>query len=474
MRMTPVALLLAVCGCAGAHAPQPNLAFRSTPPPPLERKPLSLPAVRSFGLRNGIPVSVLQIEGARRCAVRIGIRQPDYPIPVHLQELFRSMLAAGSAEQSGLRFSVRFDELQAQYDTQSSYDATTLRLSLPPESLSEGIRLLAQILSSPSTSETHFERRKAQLTHYYNNRSDGLQHLLVARSLDLSLFGAGHVYVSSFGGASEAKELDYAYLGKAFDTLLTPNNVFVAAAGNCAGDNLRAALEANLGTWKTKAKAPSVGAQTSSIESGPRSISFARVDELPSVHLRWSLAGPNISSDEWATALVVQQILHSRLEKRFRYTLGISDDVGTVWRTNLAGTRLLSYVQVAQDSVALGITALGSELDTMTRAPSEQELEQAKRRAVFRRIQDLADVEAIGDVLADAALYHVTDRMQTFEVDINMVTRANVVSFSSSYLTSSKGAVVVVGAEKSVLPALTKLGWSHQPDIIWDLRWPKR
>lgn len=302
-------------------------ADRRQPPAVGDAAPLSLPALTSFRLRNGLEVTLARRDSAPVVQLNLlfeaGLAADRHHTP-GTASLALALLGEGAGDRDALALAAETDRLGAQISTGNSLDHSFVSLNALSSRLAPSLALFADVVQRPRMAAEDLERLRSR-TLAAIAQEDATPTSLANRNWAVALFGEGHPYAlpgSSRGTAEAVASLSLENLQGFRQTWLRPDRARLLVVGDTDQETLAPMLEAAFGDWQAAEGAPPVqDLPAVSPPSRPRIRLIHRADAAQSVLLVAALAPP--LSDDRALALDVANnalggTFAARLNQRLR------------------------------------------------------------------------------------------------------------------------------------------------------------
>ena len=203
-RRLPLTGLVGVAAVAAGLAAQER-PDRSRPPTPGPIPALHLPTIQERSLGNGLAILIVEQHKVPVVEVQLILRaggSTDPPGRFGLASLTATMLDEGAGDRDALAIADAIDYLGAELETNTSFDASTLRLYAPVARLAEALPIAADVVRRPTFPASELERiRKLRLTALLQARDRPGQ--IAGFALSRTLYGEIHRYGTPDEGTPE-------------------------------------------------------------------------------------------------------------------------------------------------------------------------------------------------------------------------------------------------------------------------------
>lgn len=285
------------------------------------------------------------------------VRQPKLPlVEAHLNlrggwaadgdrpglcSLTTEMLDEGAAGRDALQVAAAADALGAEFECESNFDATWVRLNVPRAGLDPGLALLADVALRPDFPAEAFERIRED----FRGRlalEQARPRTRAIEDLQRRLFGAAHPYSRPYTGSVEAGMLDALSVADLRDfhgAWFRPGNAELVLVGDLDRDDARRLAAEYFGDWQESAEVAGLPAAAAPVPSEPGLIVLDRPDSKQA-----TLIGGLVTVERGSALRKPLQILNqvlggdysSRINRKLRAEKGV---------TYGARTRLINYRQ---------------------------------------------------------------------------------------------------------------------------------
>lgn len=431
------------------------------PPAPLPEPAFVPPAPTRFTLSNGAEVLLVENHRLPLVSVRFAIRsagsRSDGDLP-GLAAFAADLLDEGAGPRSAIELPEELERLGADLSVHASADHGQITLDTMAETLEPALAIAADVLLRPRLDPADFERVKQERLADLALRGDQPRQI-AALVFERVLYGA-HPYAPPGAGYTASVEKITLPIVKAFwQKNYGPGATTIVLAGAVTAADARRILEAQLGGWKTRVKAPRAPKPARPAKPG---IAFVDRPGAPQSVVVIGRLGPDARDPRRAANDVVNTAiggsfaarLNASLREQKGYTYGI---FSSFWRGQWGGA------WSATSSIRTDVTgpAIREALDIIAAAgtaplPAE-ELAKAKSLLVRGLPQDF---ETNASVAGAFAALSVDGRPLTYYRDLpaalNRVTAADAQAQAASAWRDLS--IVIVGDWAAVGDAVTALG----------------
>ncbi len=449
----------------------PDAAFRASPPPPGDKRPFKVPAVKRFRLRDGLPV--ILAESHKLPLVRLDLivktgSSANGKDKAGLAALVADMLDEGTKKRTATQIADELAQLGATLGTSASWDATAVSLSVLAENLDRALPVWADVLLDPIFAEADLARVADNLVSGLAKRKDYPP--VVARQVYArALWGDAHPYAwPIMGTPASIEKLSRGDLKRFYDTFYAPNNAVLAVAGDITEKQLRAKIEPLLAGFKAK-RIPQVKLPKVALPDNPR-IVLVDKPNAPQSSIRIGLPGIARKDPDYYRALVTNEILggtFKRLAMNLRETKGWSYGVGSQFDARrVAGPWTVSGEFVAAHT-ADAVEEILKEIERLrSQDVTDKELSETKNEIIGAFPARFATAGQLASQMAALAVYDLPpSELDKFTAKIAAVDKAQVRQMARKYFRPDNLLIVVVGDRTSTEVPLRKIAAVERRDL---------
>jgi zinc protease len=459
-----------------SHAESRTLVEPPAPPRPGpgEPRPYHFPAFDSRTLSNGLrvivaPVTKLPVVSVVAVIDAGAAAEPPERDGVAL--LTARALLEGTTTRDGAAIIEEAERLGGALDASADWDAATIQLTVLSERIEPALRLLADVMRTPSFPEHEIERLKAE------REAELLQLRAEPRGLademiERFVFSPEARYARPEGGSTASVEaLTRAHVDAFYRARYRPASITLIVAGNVTTKQIEGLAEDVFGGWTGLSPTPS-DSVLDTAAGDPPTVRIVRKADAPQSEIRVGHVGLPRGHRDYFPALIMNAVLgglfSSRINLNLRevhaYTYGAHS--GYDWRRG-AGPF------VVQTAVQSNVTdaALREILGEITRIraepvePSELSLATSYLDGVFPIRYETAS--AIASALANLVIYGLpADYYDTYRDNVRAVTAVDVLAAARVHLDPTRLQVVVVGDPEAVRVPLEGVGAG--PVLVYD------
>ena len=437
---------------------------RSRPPSTGPTPQLHSPRIQKRALSNGVPVWIVEAHEVPLVQVSVVITAGNGEDPMGafgLASITAAMLDEGAGNRSALELADSIEFLGASLSTNSTFDASSIRLSVPVARLQEALPIVADVTLRPTFPEKELNRlRDERLTALIQARDDAssVANMAFARVV----FGPTHRYgTGPTGTEATLKAFTSQQLKDFHAAIYQPTNATLIVVGDITPNGVMPLLERNFGAWRGRGSVA-----RAALPQQPQAEKQIVIIDMPSAaqsQIRIGGIGVARSTTDYFPLLVLNTILGgsftSRLNQNLREEHGYSYGVSSRFDMRRFPGPFLVGGGVQTDKTSEALREFFNELNGIIAKPvGAQELEKAKN---YIALGYPGDFETIGDFsarLEEMAVYSLpTDYFDRYIPNVMAVTAEVVMKAASTYIRPEKFVVVIAGDRKVVEPGIRAL-----------------
>lgn len=448
-----------------APGPPPTAAAVDLSKPPAlgAPKPLTLPAVVTRDLPNGLRLLVVEQHELPLADFVLVVKngaETDEAGKLGTATLATSLLKEGTTTRSSLQIADQEAFLGVDIFAGSGWDATTIQLHTPTAQLDSALALFADIALRPAFPTAELERlRKNRLTSLLQVKDRGPE--MANRAYAAIVFGGAAYGRPLTGNEATTNVIQQADVRRFYDSYFRPNNATLLVVGDVRPDDVERRVRALFGSWQrgtlpaaeygqpAPAKGTTIyvvdkpGAAQSSVRIGSVGVARNTEDYFPLTVMNTILGGSFTSR------------LNQNLRETKAYTYGASSGFA-MRRTPGPFTASAEVVAAKTDSALIEFMR---ELRAIRDTVPVTELEKTKR---YLQLQLPGRFETTGGIAGQLSQLVTYDVPLSFYNDytqrVGAVTQADVQRVARRYIDPEHLAIVIVGDRKSIEPALKSTG----------------
>ncbi|MED5526188.1 MAG: pitrilysin family protein [Pseudomonadota bacterium] len=358
-------------------SPQPdfktasNGADRSKLPVVGKLPALTLPALHSFTLSNGLKVALAERHDTSTVEMMLrfgGGYASDYGHTTGTASFAMAMLHEGTDSLSGPQLADAMSELGSSWSSNASLDMSYVSLDSLTVNLDPSLVLLSDILEHPAFRQADMDKRRSRWID--NIQQEKAQPVNMAlRVLPELLYGGHHAYSAPLTGSgtkASIEALTRADLKRYHQDWLRPDNARLVVVGDTTEAELKPLLEKRLAGWQAPATAkPAINLA----QVAPQQQSRVFLIDQPGSPQATIIAGqlaPSKSSDQADAIEVMNGILGgtftSRLNMNLREDKHWSYGAGSFWVKAKGQGIYAAYAPVQVDKTKESIEEIEKEL----------------------------------------------------------------------------------------------------------------
>ena len=361
--------------------------------------------------------------------------------------LLAKLLIKGTQTRSAEKIATEIESVGGHLDSYGGNNSFGVNAEVLSEDFATGLDLLADVILHPVFPADELEREKEIQIAGIRSRKD---ELLKSASLAMrhALFGATGYGLDSLGTEETVEKISVAGLKSFHQKLTAPNNCVLAIFGDVNTGEVKAAVAAAFGGWKTNPASkfnlqPSTFNATKRVEETRDKKQAVLVIGFPGT----TMAG----EDKYALDLLQEccSDLGSRLFLRIREQLGLAYYVGAQNFTGLAPGYFAFYTGTEPTKVALVEKELLAEAELLrTTGLTAEELKRAKAKIIGQKKIARADLGNLASTTALDELYGLGwQRTELDDTKYEAVTLEQIKAAANQYLKPDAFVVSIVRPE---------------------------
>ncbi len=434
-------------------------ANRNGPPTPGPVRPLTLPPIEGHALSNGVPVLLAGVHEVPVVEVVLVIAAGATADPAGgegLAHMTAEMLDEGAGGRDALALADAVDFLGARIETDSRWDASTVRLRVPVARLGDALPLMADVALRPGFPEEELERlRKEALTRLLQARDQPRS--IAARTLAEGVFTRESRFGRpQTGDAASLAALRVADLRGFHDTRYTPAHATLVIVGDVTAEVLPM-LEKAFGGWTgpaDTAPAPKVGA--------PPQVKgrWVRLVDKPGAaqsSIQLGRVGPSWDDPRYHAGEVMNTLLGgsftSRLNDNLREQHGYTYGAGSVLRRYRVGGVFLAGADVQTDKTAEAVTEFLKELERIRTPATPEEVARARSYAALGYVGEFETTSQVARRLVEGVVYDLPDGFFEEYVPKTLAVDAPAIQAAATASVDPEEIVIVVVGDRSKVEA---------------------
>jgi zinc protease len=443
-------------------------------PAPGEPRPYQFPEFQSRTLSNGLRVIVAPVTKLPVASVvavvdaGAGSEPPDRD---GLAQLTARALLEGTATHDGAALIEAAERLGGALDASADWDAATIKLTVLSERIEPALRLLAEVLRTPSFPEREIERLKAE------RQAELLQLRAEPRGLademiERFVYAPGARYARPDGGTTTSVDaLRRAHVDAFYQARYRPDAVTLIVVGNVTTAEIEGLAETVLGGW-TGHSTPPASTVLDTAAGDPPAVRIVRKADAPQSEIRVGHVGLPRTHRDYFPVLIMNAVLgglfSSRINLNLRevhaYTYGAHS--GYDWRRGAGPFVVNTAVQSDVTEGALREILLEiNRIRADAVEASELSLATSYLDGVFPIRYETAS--AIAAAIANIVIYGLpADYYDQYRSHVRAVNAVDVLTAARAHLDPSRLQVVIVGDPEAIRGPLEGLGAG--PVLVYD------
>ncbi|MBK9976440.1 MAG: insulinase family protein [Gemmatimonadetes bacterium] len=468
---TPLVVTLTRLGALAAVSLAPATItaqqfVRERPPTLGAPAPLTVPAVRSARLPNGMALQVVAQRELPLVQVIVsfpGGSRLDGATP-GIAAFTANMLDEGAGTRDAATLQAELAFLGAQLQTGADWDRLFVALKVPVRSLGPALDLLADVVRRPTFSAAEVRRqRDLRLANLLQQRDQ--PNALADLAFNAIVYPAGHPYHNSAGGDSASVAAFDSSAVRAFYTrAVRPERASAVIVGDLDASDARAQLARRLGEWAATGTAATAAPVTVAARR-ETSTRVYLVDKPNAAQSVITIGWPGVDrlSPDYAPLMVMNTLLGasftSRLNMNLRETHGYTYGASSRFAFRPVPGPFVASAAVRTNVTDSSLVEFFKELRGVRDATvPDDELQRAKAYVELGLPGSLESTSQVAASIAQLATFSLPlGELSAYATRVRAVTAADVQRVARQYLTPDHATVVVVGDLSKVRPAIEAL-----------------
>lgn len=428
-------------------------------PPPLGPAPaLKLPAIQKQLLSNGLAVWIVEHHEVPLAQINLIVRSGSAADPIGkygVGSLTAAMLDEGAGTRSSLDLADAIEFLGANLSTASSFDASSVRMSVPVSKLAEALPLMSDVALRPSFPVSELDRlRKERLTGLLQARDNA--GALIQLAFPRIVFGPTHRYGTSANGLPATIEaLTVDDLKTFYRSHFRPDNATLLVVGDLTPATALPMLERAFGNWKADGMAPLVADVPNAPQLTKRQVYLVDKPEAAQSQIRIGWVGVSRSTPDYAVLEVLNTVLGgsftSRLNQNLREKNGYAYGASSGFDMRLSAGPFLAAAGVQTDKTADALKEFFNELNGILTPVPPDELAKARNYVALGFPGEFETTSDMARKLEELVIYNLPDTtFSNFVPSVTAVTAADLQRAAARFVQPERMAVVVVGDLKLI------------------------
>jgi zinc protease len=428
---------------------------------------LSVPAVKSSTMPNGIQLRVVEQRELPLVQVTLqvtGGSRLDAESP-GIATFTANMLDEGAGTRDALALQSELAYLGASLSTSADWDRTTVGLKVPVRNLQAALALMADVVMRPMFRAEEVRRqRDLRLTALLRQRDQ--PNAVASLAFYQAVFPAAHPYARNITGDSvSVAKYDSALVRRFYEGVVRPERAAFFVVGDVSESQIRTLLTQHFGSWRASGTASPLPA-TPAAPTHPATTRVWLVDKPEAAQSVITIGWPGVerTSPDYAALQVLNTLLGasftSRLNMNLREAKGYSYGAGSSFTFRVVPGPFAASTSVRTNVTDSSLIEIFKEIRGVrdSLVPKE-ELDRAKSNVENDIPGGLESTSQVAGQMASLAMYGLTlDEYPRLVQRVRAVTAADVQRVARQYLTPDKAHVVVVGDLAKVKEPIEKLG----------------
>lgn len=458
----------AVAAAGKKSEPAPRPASERDKQPAIGAPPkFGVPTPELFKLANGIPVELW--------------RKPELPLvagwvifrPGHIfgmpsragsMYLAADMLDEGAGDLDALAFSDQMQSLGARFRTGADREAFQLNLTVLKRNFEPAASMMVDAIQEPKFDPLEWERVKR--LHLEDLKQEDDQPTLVASKVAArTLFGDQHMYGWPMAGTVETvAKIEMDDIKLPFLSFVRPEYARVLIAGDVTVEEAKAALDKNLGAWKSRPLNIARPEQPSLPQAKELRVYIVDRPDAVQTVIQFMLPGPKYNDQYRVNYRLLNTLFGGSFTSRLNMNLRENHGYTYGARSGFSMREHVGYVS-ASSSVRADVTgaALEEFLGEFKRVRGgDVSAEEATKARETVRTDVIQSFSGLGGILGEAYERIAGGlHFETLARDLNAmqsVTVDDLNKIAASAFPLEKGVLVLVGDKKLILDQIKDLG----------------
>jgi predicted Zn-dependent peptidase len=379
-----------------------------------------------------------------------------------LAHMTSEMLDEGAGGKDALALADAIDFLGARVETDSGWDASTVRLRVPVARLGNALPLMVDVALRPDFPQEELERRRKEaLTALLQARDQPRS--IASRALAQAVFGRESRYGRTrTGDAASLTALTVADLRAFHEARYTPTGATLVVAGNVTAEVVPE-LERAFGGWEAlESPTPALEVPVPRQVRG-RTVRLVDKPGAAQSTIRLGRVGPSWDDPAYHAGEVMNTLLGgsftSRLNDNLREQHGYTYGAGSTLRRYRVGGLFLAGADVQTDKTAEAVAEFLKELERIRTPAPDEEVERARSYAALGYAGEFETTSQVARKIVEKVVYGLPDGFfegfvpRTLGVDASALRAA-----AEAVVDPEAIALVVVGDRSKVETPLRELG----------------
>lgn len=326
--------------------------------------PSPLPAFKTFSLRNGTEVHMLQHGTVEVAEVQIVFKTGTaYQDKVGQARYTASNMAEATASYTNQQLAEKLDDYGAWISNDTAQEFISMNLTSLERHLPHTLPLLQEVIMAPAFPEEEFKNMKFRNLQKLQVESKRKTYL-ARREFGHQLFGPGHPSGAHLG-PKELKKLTWADMKAFYQKHLQPGNWFITVVGRFNEENVLKQLEELFGTQSLSSHGKMISHAVSSPIRNGKGRHLVREEGMQSAitvgHLGFKRSHPDFDGMNFVNTLL-GGFFGSRLMKNIREDKGYTYGIRSGWVSGKHTGYLIIASQVGNEYAENTIEEIRKEM----------------------------------------------------------------------------------------------------------------
>lgn len=439
-------------------------------------KPFAPLPVEIFEAKNGMKVWLATRRGLPLVSMSLVIEGGSAIDPLDkpgLTHITTSMLDEGAGKRSAIEISSSVSDLGASLSLDAGLDVSTVSLTVLKKNFGAAFSIFSDVVARPTFEPKEFKRVSELWRNEIKARADDPSSVATVIKSAV-LYGPDTPYGHPIDGTLEAAEkVDVATIKKFYAENFRPDRSVLVVAGDITKDEVMAAIDKDLGSWKAPKNAP----KTAAIP-GPRKATerpkIVLVDRPKAPQSVIAVVREGVSAGDPVAPRL--NLINTPLGGSFTSRLNQNLREEKHWAYG-AGSRFIrprgqgSFVATASVETAATGPALKEMLRELQLMAKEgitaEELDKAKAQDKADLLENFETISQTAARLATLASFGLSPGFDAEATRIRQDQKLeDVASLAKLHVDPATATIIVVGPKDAVWSELVGLGWGEP--VLWD------
>ncbi len=466
-RTLALVIMLTLALAAAAAEKKPSLPAELPPYGPL--KGFTAPQVSEQKLENGLTVWLVARPGFPKVAIALTVRgglAADAGDRPGLAEFLAETVDQGTNTRNARQIAEQMQAAGGDLSAAARADSLLLAADVLSAQAEAGLSILADVARNAAFPDAEVEVARRNLADSLRQR-EAQPRFQATRALARILFGK-HAYAVVAPTQDSIAKTSAAELRNEYTRRFRPDQALLVLVGDFDAARMMDLVRAQFGSWKAPAHA-AVGSVEAPGAQPPHAFFTLPREHSVQTTLVLGAFGPTRAAEDFAAAEVANAIyggmFGSRLVGNIREDKGYTYSPGSGIQMRRAAGLLRTFADVRNPVTGAALNEIAYELNRMaTTAPTDEELNRARRYLVGTTAIDLQSREAVASELATLWVYGLPPAQLGRESDdIQKVTADQVAQAGRKYFPLARMTTIAVGDEKVIREELAPLGIEARP-----------